>query len=170
MGDAVAVVCDSGPLIVLAAVGRLHLLHQSYGNIVVPEAVYREVTSAGEDRPGAREVAAAPWIHRVVVAPPPEPLLRNELGRGEAEAIALCARTRGALLVADDLKARRIATLAYGLRVIGTVGVLVAAKRAGLLAAVAPILAEARAAGFRVSDSVVVRALREASEQSSGSD
>lgn len=66
------------------------------------------------------------------------PLLAAELGSGEAAAIAI-AFAIGARLLLDDRKARRIATAAYRLRVMGSAGPLVNAKRAGFRAGSAPL-------------------------------
>jgi predicted nucleic acid-binding protein len=49
----VIVVCDASPIIALSAVGRLSLLHQLYGKILVPEAVAQEVISGRAGQPGA---------------------------------------------------------------------------------------------------------------------
>ena len=83
------VVVDAGPLIALAGVGQLSVLDRLYGRILVPSAVIREVTLAGAARRGAGEVSAAGFIEEVNVSPPPDPLLANELGPGEAEVITL---------------------------------------------------------------------------------
>ena len=60
------VVSDSSPLIALASIGRLHLLHDLFGEVFVPPAVWAEVLH--EQRAGAAEVQAATWISTVPVA------------------------------------------------------------------------------------------------------
>jgi len=57
-------VSDSSPLILLAAVGRLDLLHRIYGKVVVPPTVWREVVEAGSGRPGTADVPRLDWIRR----------------------------------------------------------------------------------------------------------
>jgi len=52
----VIVVSDTSPITNLASVGHLELLQQLYGQIVIPPAVYRELTTAGETIPGYKEV------------------------------------------------------------------------------------------------------------------
>jgi len=66
----------------------------------------------------------------------------------------------------DDKKARRIARQ-IGLQVIGTVGVLLRAKREGVIAAIQPILAALQEAGFRMSDGLYAETLRLAGEDPS---
>ena len=67
------------PLIALATVGQLDMLGSLYGSVLIPGAVFREVTEAGGGRSGALEVASATWIERVDVDPPPDRLLATEL-------------------------------------------------------------------------------------------
>jgi uncharacterized protein len=52
----VIVVSDTSPINKLAAIDRLHLLQQIYGIVIIPEAVYRELTDPGFHVAGAIEV------------------------------------------------------------------------------------------------------------------
>ncbi len=158
------IVCNAGPLIALAMVGQLEILRELYDRVVVPEAVFREVVEAGTGRVGAREVKAATWLQRVEGGARIEPLLAAELGSGEAAVIEVAARLGARLVLLDERRARRIAEHAYGLRVMGTARVLVAAKRAGVVSAVRPLLAAMVAHGYFISDRVVERACDEAGE------
>lgn len=158
------VVTNSGPLIALASVGQLDLLHGLYSEVLVPEAVWREVTEAGAGRPGARELTLASWTTRTVLDPPPDRLLTEELGAGEAEAIALAVRREARLLLIDDRRARRVAELAYGLRVKGVAGIVVAAKHKGLIATVRPLLEVMQVRGYYLSPRLINRACIEAGE------
>jgi hypothetical protein len=90
-------------------VGQLNVLSALYPSVLVPEAVWREVTGAGVGRPGARELLATSWTTRVTVDPPPDRLLLEELGEGEAEAITLAVRREAKLLLMDDRRAHRVA-------------------------------------------------------------
>ncbi len=78
--------------------------------------------------------------------------LRLELDAGEAEAIALAVERNADLIVLDERIGRRAAQR-LGLTVVGTLGVLIAAKDRGLLAAVRPVLDALRVeAGFWITD------------------
>ncbi len=57
-------VSNSSPLILYAAIGRLELLRETYDEIAVPPAVWREVVAAGTGRAGASEVAQSSWIRQ----------------------------------------------------------------------------------------------------------
>ena len=149
-----AVVADSGPLIALALGRCLHLLRDLYGTVLVPEAVWREVTEAGQGRVGAAEIATASWLARTVLGRSPDPLLRAELGPGEADAITLAA-DRNALLIVDERQARRVAEIAYGLRVRGTIGTLVPAKRRNSVSEIRPVLEHMRQGGYYLAEALV---------------
>jgi predicted nucleic acid-binding protein len=154
-------VSDSSPLILFAAIGRLDLLREIYDEIMVPPAVWQEIVVVGAGRRGATDVAAAPWIRRR--SPPSQgvaALAGASLDPGETEAIALAiADLPGGPILLDDRRARRLARQA-GLAVTGTVGVLVPAKRLGLVAAVRPVLAELRTAGLYLDDKTAEDLLR----------
>jgi predicted nucleic acid-binding protein len=81
---------------------------------------------------------------------------------GEAEAIAV-ARARAALLVIDDDRGRRLA-LRLGVDVKGTLGILVLAKRSGLLERVRPVVEALPQRGVYVSQRLIDAVLRELSE------
>ena len=100
-------VSNSGPLIALAAVGKLELLHSLFGRICIPEAVYEEVVVRGQGRPGSLEVSVATWIEtRAVTDTFSVSLLREELGVGESEAIVLAQELGARYLLLDDEAAR----------------------------------------------------------------
>jgi predicted nucleic acid-binding protein len=146
------VVSDSSPLIALARIGHLSLLREMYGQVAVPQAVYGEVVNGQGGRPGAAEVARADWIvvrkvrNAAVVS-----ALRADLGAGESEAIALALEFPDPLLLVDERLARR-AAVRLGLDPVGTIGVLVEAKRKGLVPAIRPLLDDlVRIAGFWIS-------------------
>lgn len=159
-------VSNSSPLIFYAAIGRFELLHEIYGEIMVSPAVWRETVAAGAGRAGTAEVRHAPWIRQQVPADQDiaSPLLEF-LDAGEAEAIAL-AMSQGPRVpvVLDDLRARRVAE-EIGLAVTGSAGVLVQAKRMGLIPAVEPILTELRTVGLYLNEATIKRLLQLANER-----
>ena len=158
------IVCNAGPLIALSLVGNLDVLHRLYGRVLAPEAVVREVVESGAGRAGAIEVEAASWLEHVQLDSPPEPLLAKELGAGEAAVITVAYRLSANLVLIDERRARRIAEQAYGLRVKGSAGILVAAKRANLIPAVRPLLEAMADQGYFLSRRLIKRACREAGE------
>jgi predicted nucleic acid-binding protein len=158
------IVCDAGPLIALSLVRNLDLLHRLYDRVLVPEAVVREVVESGAGRADAIEVEAACWLEHVPLDAPPEPLLAKELGVGEAAVITVAWRLGATLVLLDERRARRIAEQAYGLRVKGSAGILIAAKRANLIPAVRPLLEAMANQGYFLSRRLVERACQEVGE------
>jgi hypothetical protein len=143
-------VSNSTPLIALARIDRLELLHDFFQEIYIPEEVYDEVVRRGKDLPGASEVEASSFIkvenvdNRVAVD-----ALSISLDRGEAEAIVL-AEKKKALLIIDDGDGRRTAEL-LGLKITGTIGILLLASREGILD-LKRSLDDLRSVGFRISN------------------
>jgi len=88
--------------------------------------------------------------------------LKLLLDDGEAEAVAL-ANVRGDRIILDDRQARSVAAK-LGLRVIGTVGVLLRAKRSGIISAIKPMLDDLELNGFHLSSELKKEALRLAGE------
>lgn len=84
------IVSDTSPINNLAAINQLTLLKQLYGTVIIPEAVYRELTEPDFPVAGATEVQTFDWIQtRQVIDRTVVEALGNELDIGETEAIAL---------------------------------------------------------------------------------
>lgn len=154
------VVPDAGPLIYLGGAGHIDLLHRLFARVVVPRLVHDEVVVAGAGLLGSAEVAAASWIEVVDVVP--DAGLLSLLDAGEAAAIPLAERL-GALLLCDDGDARAIAKQ-RGLPIVGTLGVLLKAKKVGALALVGPVISTMTRAGMFVSPSLLAQVLAAAGE------
>src|SRR5207302_1370437 len=127
------------PITNLAAIGKLELLHQIYQQAIIPEAVFQELMAGGGQYPGA-VVELLDWIHtRPVSNRGIVNALQMEVDAGEAEAIALAQELAADLLLMDEHIGRVIATQ-FGIRVIGLLGVLMEAKRRGLIREVKPLI------------------------------
>ena len=159
-------VANASVLIGLSAIDRLALLQVRFPDgIVIPDAVWQEVVEAGGSRPGAQAVRAAAWIHRQAAGNRAWiRLLRTELDEGEAEAIVLASERNADVVLLDERDARRLAER-IGLRVLGTVGILVWARRVGQIASLRAELDALEGRGrFRLSKTLRERAPREAGE------
>ena len=130
------VISDASPLVHLSAIRRFELLKQLYPVLLIPPAVWAEVTVAGKGRAGATELTAAVQAQEIrVVAPAPATLARAELrglDPGEAEALALALDSEAEVVLLDELRGRAVAR-SLGLRAVGTLGVLIEAKRRGFV-------------------------------------
>ena len=118
------VVANSTPLIGLSRIRRLHILEELFGKVIVPAAVFREVSVVRGELPGAQEVRGAEWIEtREVHSRTVVEFLALTVDAGEAEAIALAKEIGADLLLIDDRRGRRTAN-GVGLSISGTPGVL----------------------------------------------
>jgi predicted nucleic acid-binding protein len=127
------VVSDASPLIALGRIGRLDLLREIFGSLVIPDAVWKEVVESGIDKEGSVNVAEAVWIsQQSVLDHSLVNLLRHDLGAGEAEAIVLARECNADFLLIDE-RLGRSAAKSLGLKVVGLVGVLIEARERGLV-------------------------------------
>lgn len=149
-------VSNASPLIALAAIDRLDLLPALFGSVTIPPAVAAEIAPSIPARPE--------WLQvQPLVQPEPAPVEGSGLGRGERQAVSLGLEIHAERVIVDDRPARRLAQ-ALGLRVIGTLGVLLAAKRYGLLERVQPSLKELRSRRFFMAPKLYERVLQLAHE------
>jgi predicted nucleic acid-binding protein len=107
------VVSDTSPILNLARIGRLELLQLLYHQILIPDAVYRELTDSKRDLPPAIDLTSMSWLMVVAAANQNrvQDVLEN-LDPGEAEAIVLAIELRADLLLVDERRGRRNATAA----------------------------------------------------------
>ncbi|MCL5998232.1 MAG: DUF3368 domain-containing protein [Chloroflexi bacterium] len=159
------VISDTSPVVSLAIIGQLELLPQLYRRVVIPRAVRDEIVVAGVGQPGAYEMDTLEWVDiRSVANASLLRVLRLMLDPGEAEVVALGMESGADLLLLDDRKARNIA-LRLELPFAGTLDVLVAAKRAGLVSTLQPLLDDLiMRARFRVGRRLYERVLAAAEE------
>lgn len=158
------IVVNSTPLLVLGNIGQLDILHKMYGKIVIPEAVYREVTEK-DDAASQAILAAKDWIEVQEIKNPNEyALYRARLHAGEVETMILAQQEPIAdIVVLDDNAARKTAEF-LGLKVTGTIGILVKAKQNGIIQQVKPLLNEIMQNGFFISDKLLRLILEAAGE------
>lgn len=160
------VIADAGPLVGLARVGRLGILRDLYQEILIPPCVFDELR-VSESRPGSAALLEAIRLQWLVCAQlePSQDLqsLRLIIDPGEAEAIVLATQRAARFLLIDDKQGRALAK-SRGLRIVGTGGVLLAAKEHKLIERVSPVLEQLAAGGYRLSASLIARVLELAGE------
>jgi uncharacterized protein len=159
------IIADSSPLISLAIIEQLELLPQLYQRVLLPPAVWDEVTVQGIGLPGANAVRKVTWLEIQT----PEAALLKPLSilvdRGEAEAIALAQSIPESIVLLDDAQARRVAERLNVPR-IGTLGILRRAKKSGLVMAVKPYIEELRSQGIYIRQSLIDAVLQDLGEMS----
>lgn len=158
-----AAVADSGPLICLVRINRLELLPRLFSKVLVPPEVWNEVAVKGRNYPGASEIIRQSWLTLEL----PDPQLVRPLSilvdAGEAEAIALAQTTADCTILLDDSRARKIAER-LGIKQLGTVGLLLRAKRRGLVEAIRPLIAVLVANGIYIRQELIDAVLSDAGE------
>ena len=141
------IIVNSTPLIALAKANKLEILKGMYEHIIIPEAVYREVTEK-DDVAAQRIEAAREWIEVRKVDPNLDRrMYRAKLHEGEVEVMLLAQEIGADAVVIDDGAARRTAEY-LGLPLTGTLGVMIKAKQRGLLEAVMPVVQQMEQNGF----------------------
>jgi predicted nucleic acid-binding protein len=156
----VLVVSDTSPLRALQSLELVHLLLHLHGSVVIPPAVQAELAVS-------KPLIPAFSIDRyafIQVRRPATVRSFPTLGRGESEALSLALELHAHEVLIDDLNGRRAAER-IGLKPIGALAVLAAAKHKGLVPAVGPLIAQLeRNIGFRISQRVKAEVLKQTGE------
>ena len=114
------VISNNTALVALWVLGRLNLLQQLYGEVLIPRAVHDEFLGAERTLRQAT-LEDSPWIKRVPLTNPERARVYVGLDQGEAEVLALAEERAARLVIIDELKARRYAQR-LGLPLTGTLG------------------------------------------------
>ena len=146
------VIADASCLIVLTKIDSLDLLRILYSDIRTTPEVAVEYRYALPD-----------WIEIDQPEPDSNLYLDSKLASGDRSAILLALQRTPSIVILDDLRARNAAR-ENGLDVIGTLGVLLEAKRAGLIQSVQKPLQAILDTNFRVSEEIIQRFLRDSGE------
>ena len=129
------VIADTTPLISLLKIGRINLLESLFGEILIPSAVYNEAVSNSRYKKEAKEIQQASFIRTVDIKDHTRiKTLRSKTGldMGESEAIILSMEMGADILLMDEAKGRKAAA-GMGLKIIGTIGILMAAYEEQML-------------------------------------
>lgn len=151
-------VANASPLILLGKIDRLDLLRDLATDLVIPVGVVGEVAARAKGRRSLDDLAFWPDVHVQNCDSIPRDIAVWDLGRGESEVLALAIQEEASRVVVDDLEARRCAQ-ALGVGVIGTLGVVLRARRAGLIPAARPVVTRLREVGLYLSDNLTEQAL-----------
>lgn len=147
------VVVNASPLIILSKSQLIELLPGLFREVLIPGAVWDEVTAGAGADTASRQLSAAAWARRVQVASIDPAVAGWNLGAGESEVLSLAMNEPGCRAMIDDRLARTCART-LGLPFLGTGGALVLAKRRGLVPSVADALRAIRDAGIWLSAEV----------------
>lgn len=149
-------IVDTTPVIILGKIAHLDLLTDMTREVLLPSPVVREILK-GPGADPARKAVEAGWGTEVAVR-----YIRvavrsvGLLGPGEQAVLTLALKRPGSRAILDDGRARKAAK-ELGLPMAGTVGVIVAARRRGLITAVTPLLRAMQAAGCYLDEDLLRR-------------
>jgi predicted nucleic acid-binding protein len=129
------VVADTTPLISLMKIGHLDLVHDLFGEIQIPNAVFDELVYNTRFPEESRQIRGCSYIRKVRIEDTRAvELLRRASGldAGESEAIILSDTIGASFLLMDEVKGRQIAKQ-MGIQLMGTIGILMTAYKECLL-------------------------------------
>ena len=157
------VIVNSTPLIALGKVDLLSLLKKEYGEITIPVAVFDEVCEKNDSV--RKQVKNSSWIHIESIADTKSrKMYKAKLHDGEVEVMILAQEYEGEHLVVIDDGASRKTAEYLGLKLTGTIGILINAKVKGHIDAVMPIIKKMQSNGIYFSDRLIARIKRIAKE------
>ena len=157
------IVSNASPLIGLSILRKLDLLKSLYNEVLIPQAVYREVVVDGAEDPGAEEVKRAieeGWMRVLTVKDKVAvTALMDPLSDGEAETIILALEKDIPQVIIDEKAARKKAEI-MGLEVIGTLGILLLGMLEGVPMDMKKEMDRLRKEGFRISNELCNKILK----------
>ena len=152
------IISNSTPLIILSKIGELEILKNLYGEIIIPRAVFDEVTIKSD------AIKNLSWIKILEVQDKSNrKIYQAKLHDGEVEVMMLAKEISADLLIIDDNAAKKFAKF-LGFQVTGTLGILLKAKSEKIISEVKPILEKMQAENFYISDEIIKLVLKTAGE------
>jgi len=137
------IISNTSCLIVLDNIGMLDVLKELYGKVFITEEVSKEFGKTVPDWIEVRKVRDNKYLK----------LMKNFIDLGEASTIALAVETDDIVIILDDLKARKLGQK-LNLKITGTIGVLIKARKRNIITSTQEVLNKLRNEGFRISDEI----------------
>jgi predicted nucleic acid-binding protein len=146
------VICNTTPFIALSSIDQMGLLKEIYSSVITPTAVIEEVSAGGAIR--VPDLASLEWIEVVPNVVTVENRILFQLDYGERQVILNALELKANLVLIDDRNARNIAEY-LGLQVKGTLGILVEAKRRGLILSFKEAALKMKEQGIHFSEQLI---------------
>ncbi len=156
------VVSNTTPIISLLKLSRLNLLKELYSEISIPYAVFKEV-EAGKNKGYYQDLSKLDWINIVEIRDKHVLKFFLDIDAGEAESIVLANEIEADLIILDEILGRFHAKHA-NLKVTGTIGILIKAKKQGLLSELKPLLYELVNKNVWISEKLIKVILKQIGE------
>jgi predicted nucleic acid-binding protein len=157
------VVSNTTPIISLLKIGKLKIFKDLYGEIFIPQEVFNEIET-GKNKEFYTDLSKIDWIKIEKINNEKSLSYFLDLDKGEAEAIVLATEKEADLIILDESLGRFHAKHT-GLKVTGTIGILLKAKQLGHINELKPLLFELRTKNVWLSDGFIENALKLANEK-----
>ncbi|MHB9101611.1 MAG: DUF3368 domain-containing protein [Sulfuricella sp.] len=152
---------NTTPLIALAGINRLDLLHGVFGRIHLAQEVVDECAAGGKIL--VPELTKLPWVEIVQSTHPILPSLLLDLDMGELHTLDMAKKLRADRVIIDERIGRNLAEY-IGLSVIGTLGVLLKAKQLGLIPSFSDAVSAMQENGIHYHPALVEKLIKHAGE------
>jgi predicted nucleic acid-binding protein len=149
---------NASPLIFLSRAGLLDMLKLEGEEIVIPKTVAEEIRRRGADDLTVQAIERTTWLTVIDAPSIPDTIRAWDLGEGEASVLGWGYANPGTVIIVDDLAARRCAAT-LGIPVRGTLGLILTAKKRGVIPEARPVLEKLRQSGMYLSDRILNQAL-----------
>ena len=156
-------VVNASPVIVLSKIGRIDLLSLLCQELVIPESTAKEIQEGASSDPSVHWIRGEGKNLIAKDAPLSPEVSAWDLGAGETAVLSWALQNSQYEAVVDDRAARNCASVLQ-IPVRGTLGVILLAKKSGIIELVAPILHDVLDAGLRVHPELQRDILRLAGE------
>jgi len=157
------VIVNTTPIISLSILSLLKLLEDLYGEVLVPEAVHKEVLAGGKYGTGVHEYLNADWIRQKRIKILELKKRYFDLHDGEAEVLILAEELMADLVIMDEYLGRKYAEI-LGFNITGTLGILLKAKQIGKITKISPLVDKLQQAGVWFNKSLIDLVLKKANE------
>ncbi len=158
------IVADTGPLIALAKINHLHLLSQLYQEIILPQTVFEEATKEIHWQ-DALQIDNFVKNYAEVISNIKSDIAKElllQLDVGESQAIALAHSLQCPVLL--DERRGRIVAKQKKVEILGTIGLLITAKKEKMIPEISGLLQKISTNGYRISPALIQQALAIAGE------
>ena len=137
------IIPDTSCLIFLEKIGEIQILKELYSRVVTTNEITKEYI-----------YSLPKWI-KISDAREKQyqKVLEQIVDKGEASIMVLALETAESVVAIDDLKARKLAK-SLDLQITGTLGIIVKAKKAGLIKSTKECITKLREVDFRISEKI----------------
>ena len=148
-------ILNASPIILLGKADLLKTISPLAKSWIIPKGVVREVEKKRSIEPYLSSLSCNSQVIRKSSAI--HPLIAAwDLGQGESEVLSLALENDGVFVVLDDLQARKCAAL-FDIPLIGSIGLIILAKRKGLIDLAKPKIERLKAAGLHIDNTMLDR-------------